>query len=69
LCWYDWIKSLYEVICGNYSDVDECVKSNGGCQHVCKNEVGSYQCLCHSGHLLGTDEYNCEGINKVTELA
>jgi len=42
------------------------VKSNGGCQHVCKNGVGSYQCLCHSGHLLRADEHNCEGI--ATEL-
>ena len=44
-----------------YSDIDECVKSNGGCQHVCKNSFGSYQCLCHSGYLLGADKHSCDG--------
>ena len=45
----------------NCPDIDECVNSNGGCQHVCKNTVSSYQCFCHSGHLLRTDEHSCEG--------
>lgn len=42
-------------------DIDECVESNGGCQHVCKNIVGSYRCLCDSGYSLGENEHSCEG--------
>jgi len=45
------------------------VKSNGGCQHICKNGLGSYQCFCRNGYSLGTDKHNCESINKATELA
>ena len=40
------------------------MESNGGCHHVCKNNLGSYQCLCHSGYLLGTDKHSCEGNHK-----
>ena len=42
-------------------DIDECVDLNGGCQHTCKNDIGSYQCLCYNGHFLGVDEHSCEG--------
>ena len=44
-----------------YSDIDECTTSNGGCQHVCKNNNGSHQCLCNDGYMPGEDEYSCEG--------
>ena len=49
-----------------YSDIDECATSNGGCQHVCKNNDGSHQCLCNGGYTLGADKHSCEG--KVTDL-
>ena len=42
-------------------DIDECVESNGGCQHDCSNNIGSYQCWCHSGYVLRTDQHGCEG--------
>ena len=52
----------YILLCDvQLSDIDECVKSNGGCQHICKNNIGSYQCLCHNGYSLVADEYSCEG--------
>ena len=43
------------------SDIDECTTSNGGCEHVCKNNNGSHQCLCYDGYTHGADEYSCEG--------
>ena len=30
-------------------DNDECANSNGGCQHICKNFPGTYQCSCKPG--------------------
>ena len=71
MCWYDSIVSRHIIgdvistsvaINGYNPDIDECVKSNGGCQHVCKNGIGSYQCLCNGGHVLGADGHSCEGI-------
>ena len=47
---------------GNNPDIDECVNSNGGCQHVCKNDIGGYQCLCNGGHTLGIDKHGCKGM-------
>ena len=29
------------------ADKDECAVNNGGCRHICKNKVGSYECACH----------------------
>ena len=43
------------------TDIDECVESNGGCQHVCNNSVGSYRCLCDNGYSLGENKHSCEG--------
>ena len=35
---------------------------------MCKNNNGSYQCLCYDGYTLGADEHSCEGNCKTTEL-
>ena len=45
----------------NNPDIDECVNFNGGCEHVCKNSIGSYECFCYNGHLLEADEHGCKG--------
>ena len=29
------------------ADKDECAVNNGGCKHICKNTVRSYECACH----------------------
>ncbi|RUS82728.1 hypothetical protein EGW08_009508 [Elysia chlorotica] len=42
------------------TDKDECAVLNGGCQHVCKNTVGSYQCACHNGFTLHDDGHGCK---------
>lgn len=35
-------------------DVNECAKSNGGCDHKCLNSAGSYSCSCNTGYELFT---------------
>jgi len=46
-------------------DINECVEYNGGCQHVCKNTIGSYSCNCHTGYELGWDDHHCEGTSTL----
>lgn len=41
------------------SDTDECMFNNGGCQHVCVNTVGSYECLCKEGFFLSDNQHTC----------
>jgi len=45
------------------SDRNECQKSNAGCEHICENTVGSFECNCLKGYKLKADKYGCEGIN------
>ncbi|KAI8771823.1 bone morphogenetic protein 1 [Biomphalaria glabrata] len=42
------------------TDKDECIVNNGGCQHICKNTIGSYHCACHSGFSLHEDLHGCK---------
>lgn len=41
------------------SDTDECMFNNGGCQHVCVNTVGSYECRCKEGFFLSDNQHTC----------
>nr|XP_040054275.1 bone morphogenetic protein 1-like isoform X1 [Gasterosteus aculeatus aculeatus] len=43
-----------------FSDVDECSKENGGCQHECVNTFGSYSCQCRSGFMLHDNKHDCK---------
>lgn len=43
------------------SDINECFVNNGGCDHFCRNTVGSFECGCQKGHKLLTDERTCQG--------
>ncbi|KAK2192635.1 hypothetical protein NP493_27g02025 [Ridgeia piscesae] len=43
-----------------FIDKDECAVDNGGCQHICKNTVGSYQCACHNGFTLHENMHDCK---------
>lgn len=42
------------------SDKDECAIDNGGCQHVCKNTIGSYVCSCSNGFTLHENGHDCK---------
>ena len=48
------------------SDINECNYSNGGCEHICNNTVGSYYCTCNSGYTLNKNGRNCTGIILVS---
>ena len=39
-------------------DIDECQTSNGGCEQVCTNTVGLFECSCNPGSSGGVD---CNG--------
>lgn len=41
------------------TDVDECLDNNGGCQQVCVNTMGSYECQCTEGFFLSDNQHTC----------
>ncbi|XP_055699503.1 dorsal-ventral patterning protein tolloid isoform X2 [Phlebotomus papatasi] len=43
-----------------FTDIDECEVNNGGCQHECKNTIGSYICSCHNGFTLHDNGHDCK---------
>ncbi|XP_059469459.1 protein tolkin-like [Neocloeon triangulifer] len=43
-----------------FTDMDECSVNNGGCQHECKNLIGSYECSCYNGFMLHDDQHMCK---------
>lgn len=45
-------------------DVNECNQKNGGCSQVCHNKPGSFQCACHSGFSLASDNKACQDIDE-----
>ena len=42
-------------------DIDECVVDNGGCNQICVNKPGSFECKCEPGYLLSDDGKTCVG--------
>lgn len=58
LSWRPFCFSLFHPL---HSDIDECQENNGGCDHFCRNTVGSFECSCQKGHKLLTDERSCQG--------
>lgn len=42
-----------------FIDKDECATNNGGCQHICINTIGSYQCSCNNGFALHENKHDC----------
>lgn len=51
---------------GFSADVNECTRSNGGCEHKCNNTIGSYRCSCHDGFML-VGRHMCNGKPQTTE--
>ena len=49
-----------------YTDIDECSTSNGGCEQVCTNTIGSFYCSCNDGFSLNANETTCDGIKSNT---
>ena len=42
------------------ADIDECESDNGGCDHTCTNQEGSYECSCQDGFMLESSG-SCQG--------
>ena len=42
-------------------DIDECDTNNGGCEHICSNTIGTFECYCDSGYRLEENRMNCSG--------
>ena len=43
------------------SDINECNITNGGCEQICTNAIGSFACNCTVGYLLDENGFNCTG--------
>ena len=43
------------------TDIDECGTNNGGCEHICYNTIGAFECYCDSGYRLEENRLNCRG--------
>ncbi|KAL4604866.1 multiple epidermal growth factor-like domains protein 6 [Arapaima gigas] len=41
-------------------DVNECEETNGGCEALCCNTIGSFYCKCPSGQELKEDGKTCQ---------
>ena len=47
------------------TDIDECLVNNGGCDDLCINKRGSYECRCETrGWMLDKDDHSCVGKFK-----
>ncbi len=40
-------------------DINECINSNGGCDHRCHNTEGHFYCSCKYGYTLDNNGNNC----------
>ena len=49
-------------------DINECATDNGGCDHVCVNKPGSYECSCKDGYVLADDKHTCNGKRRGLKL-
>ena len=52
---------FYSLTCHLNTDVNECNINNGGCDQMCFNFDGSFQCFCNAGFVLASDNLNCDG--------
>lgn len=43
-------------------DVDECTISDYPCAQKCVNNIGSFECSCHSGFALRPDKMSCKSL-------
>ena len=41
-------------------DVNECLSNNGGCEQICTNREGSFECSCNPGFTLNSDGFTCD---------
>ena len=44
-----------------FKDIDECSNGSSNCSDICKNNLGSFTCSCHTGYKLNDDLRTCQG--------
>ena len=44
-------------------DINECIVNNGGCQHMCNDTEGSFECYCRDGYSLNPNKFLCDGMS------
>lgn len=49
------------------SDIDQCQDGNGGCDHMCKDAIGLFNCSCYEGYSLDVDGNSCIGMQPQIE--
>ena len=50
------------------AEINECLTENGGCAHICTNNVASFECSCTPGYQLNEDGLACDGKCKVNKM-
>ena len=45
----------------SFTDLNECLTSNGNCAQMCNNIMGSYTCSCNTGYALNVNARTCDG--------
>lgn len=63
------LKCCKDILTCPPTDIDECELHNGGCEHFCRNTIGSFECNCRKGFKLLTDERSCQGRNRSVQTA
>ena len=48
-----------------FADDNECLINNGNCEEKCKNNPGSYECVCKDGYMLQSDKHSCRSTCMV----
>ena len=51
-----------------FLDVNECKNRTGGCNQICVNKRGTYECKCKPGYLLGYNKKTCTGYTFIKML-
>ena len=47
------------------ADIDECAADDHGCQQLCRNIDGSFECYCRAGYRLDDDGISCSGTETI----
>lgn len=50
------------------TDVNECTTANGGCQDLCNNLEGGFECACSGGGVLASDGSTCLAEGTCVEV-
>ena len=56
------------MFCLNTSDSDDCETLNGGCDHICIDHEGGFECQCRSGFVLAGNNRSCDDIDECSAV-